>query len=267
MENPYFSLHKEFRAAGAEVLLSSGQACVAFGIATFSKDGDWIVREEARSCAAVLAVLETHQANYRLGIPLHPDWLCRGWTSHFEFDGPGGFRMRTDFCTRPPRVPDIERLWACAVRGDMVDVVDVESLIKLKQTRRVRDYSMIGSLAELAGLEGNLPELALDYLQDYPLLQQAVRRWPAEATRCKREAVRLLLADAPRAAVVASIAIEQDARMQDDHARIAALQAELDDYAREFMRLRAAWRRAGTPLAEQHRQLMRAAQTLRQTAS
>jgi hypothetical protein len=53
MDNPYISLHEEFRAAGAEVLLSSGQACVMFGIAAFSKDGDWIVRETEASCSAV----------------------------------------------------------------------------------------------------------------------------------------------------------------------------------------------------------------------
>ena len=37
MENPFLKLHKEFRNAGADVLLSSGQACVVFGIASFSK--------------------------------------------------------------------------------------------------------------------------------------------------------------------------------------------------------------------------------------
>ncbi|MBM4081401.1 MAG: hypothetical protein FJ278_16985 [Planctomycetes bacterium] len=265
MENPYFTLHQEFRSAGADVLLSSGQACVAFGIATFSKDGDWIIREDQRSCSAVLAVLEAHRAVYRLGVPLHPDWLCRGLTSHFEFTAPGGFRMRTDFCSRPPRVPDIEHMWACAVRASVVDVVDVESLIRLKQTRRVRDYSMIGSLAEVAGLEGNVPELALHYLQDYPFLRQAVERWPAEAAACERAAVRLLTEGAPRAAVVAAIAVEQDARMQDDEARIAAIDAEYGDYAREFARLRAAWRREDAPLHEQHTQLMCCARPLRRT--
>jgi len=48
MENPYLILHQEFSRAGADVLLSSGQACVVFGIAAFSKDGDWIVRENRR---------------------------------------------------------------------------------------------------------------------------------------------------------------------------------------------------------------------------
>ena len=45
MKNPYFELHKEFKSIGANVLMSSGQACVLFGIATFSKDGDWVIEE------------------------------------------------------------------------------------------------------------------------------------------------------------------------------------------------------------------------------
>jgi len=52
------------------VLLRAGQACVVYGIAAFSKDGDWIIRETERSCAAVLKVLGEHGAAYRLGVPL-----------------------------------------------------------------------------------------------------------------------------------------------------------------------------------------------------
>ena len=264
MENPYFALHREFKAAGADVLISSGQACVAFGIATFSKDGDWIIREDQRSCDAVLGVLGKHHADYRLGVPLHPDWLRRGLTSHFEFQSAEGMRIRADFCSRPPRVTDLERMWACSVSAEGVDVVDVESLIHLKQTRRVRDYSMVGALAEVAGLEGNTPEVALRHLQDYELLAQAVRRWPAQAAQCDREAVRLLHGLAPRPAVVAAIAVEQDALMQADQARLAAIEAQYGDYTRSFGRLRATWRKAKTGLAEQHRELMLLAQALRE---
>jgi hypothetical protein len=36
MKNPYIELHRAFCRAGARVLISSGQACVLFGIAAFS---------------------------------------------------------------------------------------------------------------------------------------------------------------------------------------------------------------------------------------
>jgi len=262
MDNPYIVLHKEFKAAGAEVLLSSGQACVVFGIAAFSKDGDWVVRETEESCAAILGVLDRHGAQYRLGVPLHPDWLRLGLTSHFEFYTEAGFRMRTDFCTRPPRVPDIDRLWQRAIQIEDIDVVDVESLLQLKQTRRLRDYAMVGALAEVAGLQENAAELALSYLQDYSLLSQAVQRWPHEAPSCEREAVKKLLEGAARSEVVAALAIEQDARIQADERRIASMQIQLGAYARDFVRLRAAWRKSEPALAEQHRVLMDAAKPL-----
>jgi len=255
MENPYLTLHREFREAGADVLLSSGQACVVFGIAAFSKDGDWIVRENERSCGAVLDVLSRHEAAYRLGAPLDVAWLRLGFTSHFEFRTPDGFRMRTDFCSRPPRVRNIGRMWKQALRTQDIDVVDVQSLVQLKQTRRIRDYSMIGALAEVAGLAGNAPTLALNYLQDYELLSSAVRKWPGDAASCRREAVRLLLEKAPRARVVAAIAIEQDARIREDQTRIEALRGRLATYGREFARLRLRWMRTGPSLMRQHKEL------------
>ena len=128
MENPYLALHREFREAGAELLISSGQACVVFGIAAFSKDGDWIIRETEASCGAALDVLSAKRAVYRLGTPLHPGWLARGLTSHFEFLAPDGYRARVDFCSRPPRVPDVSRLWDRAIHEGGVDVVDVRAL-------------------------------------------------------------------------------------------------------------------------------------------
>ena len=267
MDNPYIVLHKDFKEAGAEVLLSSGQACVVFGIAAFSKDGDWIVRETEESCAAILCVLGRHGAQYRLGVPLHPHWLRLGQTSHFEFQTEAGFRMRTDFCTRPPRVPDVDRLWKRAIQIEDIDIVDVESLLQLKQTRRLRDYAMVGALAEVAGLQENAAELALNYLQDFTLLSQAVQRWPHEAASCEREAVQRLLEGAVRSAVVAALAIEQDARMQADERRIDEMQRQLGAYARDFARLRAGWRRSELALAEQHRALMAAARSLLEVKS
>jgi len=73
---------------------------------------------------------------------------------------------------------------------------------------------------------------------------------------------RLLLSKAPRASVVAAIAIEQDARMQEDNARIEALQQRFARYAREFAKLRMSWRREGSSLSEEHEQLNAAAQRL-----
>ena len=38
-----------------------------------------------------------------------------------------------------------------------IDVVDVQNLIILKRTRRIRDHSIIGALAEALGLNAGVP--------------------------------------------------------------------------------------------------------------
>ncbi len=253
--NPFMELHKAFKEAGAEVLISSGQACVLYGIAAFSKDGDWIVKEDETSMNAVLSVLEKRRALYRFGAPLNPAWHSKGWTSHFEYVDGNGMRIRTDFCSRPPRT-NFGELWARAVSKDGLDVVDVEDLLHIKQTRRVRDYPIIGSIAEAAGLEKNEPELALNYLQDFLLLKQAVDRWPEEARKMKRNAVRLLVANAPRSEVVSAIAHEQDETIRDDEIRISAMTMKMETMRRNFAGARQRWEKEKTNLWDQHYQML-----------
>jgi hypothetical protein len=256
MTNPYIELHKAFRAAGAEVLLSSGQACVLYGIAAFSKDGDWVIRETPASCRAVLGELERRGASCRLGAPLDVQWLAQGWTSRFELHMQDGYRARADFVSRPPRVPDIGRLWQMAVHVRDVDLVDVEAVILLKQTRCLRDYSVIGALADVCGYHEGNAELALRYLQDYDLLSNAVARWPDMGAAVDRPAVRLLTQRASRREVVAALAVEQDECTAADARRVSTLREAGHDYARGFTELKAQWVSQRTDLAEQHSQLI-----------
>lgn len=257
--NPYFELHKEFRAGGARVLLSSGQACVLFGIAAFSKDGDWIIEESGKSCSAALRVLASKQARYRLGMPLDIRWLRRGWTSHFEYFLDSGFRMRVDFVSRPPRVPDIGRLWDLASMVRNIEVVDVDDLVRLKKTRRIRDYSVIGALAESLGLQMGNAEIALGHLQDYEHLKKAVARWPREASESQRAAVKLLHSGAPRRDVVIALALEQDEHIREDERRVERLMKTSLPLRKSFSALSDRWRREETALLAQHRDLVEAA--------
>lgn len=74
-------------------------------------------------------------------------WLAGGWSSHFEFFDEKGRRVRCDFFSRPPRVSPaaIDRLFESA--SDPMLVVDLESLIRMKQTQRAKDYAVIGELS------------------------------------------------------------------------------------------------------------------------
>jgi len=150
MNNPYIDLTEEFNHGRLRALLSSGQAVVVHRLAIMSKDGDWILREDAEAVYHVLEVLSRKGARYRFGAPLDLRWLAGGWSSHFEFRSEEALRMRTDFVTRPPRIaPDqLARMWQEAeATGN--EVVSPEPLAALKLTNRDKDYAVVGELARL----------------------------------------------------------------------------------------------------------------------
>lgn len=149
MDNPYLDLTEEFNRGRLRALLSSGQAVVVHRLAIMSKDGDWILREDAEAVGRVLEVLSLKGARYRFGAPLDLRWLAGGWSSHFEFRRED-LRMRTDFVTRPPRItPDQLVLMWKEAEATGNDVVGPEPLAALKLTNRDKDYAVVGELARL----------------------------------------------------------------------------------------------------------------------
>src|SRR3954468_18080070 len=143
--NVYFDLTEELNAEGAIAVLASGQAVVFYKISIMSKDGDWILRETPEACRRALAVLERHGARYRPGAPLDVRWLAGGWSSHFELTDAERRRIRCDFVTRPPRMKteEILRLFEGGEPVKPMRVLDVEPLIRIKQTQRAKDYPII----------------------------------------------------------------------------------------------------------------------------
>lgn len=187
MDNPYLGLTQELNHGRLRVLLSSGQAVVVHRLAVMSKDGDWIVREDAEAVDHVLEVLSHQGARYRFGAPFDLRWLAGGWSSHFE-SRRDALRLRTDFVSRPPRISpeQLARMWAVAeATGD--DVVGVEPLAALKLTNREKDYAVVGELARLMAdprsqllysrssrdlirLAAEHPEALTEAIQERPLL-------------------------------------------------------------------------------------------------
>ncbi|HZF12319.1 MAG TPA: hypothetical protein VFE33_26320 [Thermoanaerobaculia bacterium] len=149
MNNPYLALTEEMNRGRLRALLSSGQAVVVHRLAIMSKDGDWILREDAEAVGHVLEVLSRHEARYRFGAPLDLRWLAHGWSSHLELR-PGPLRLRTDFVTRPPRIALdwLAQIWAEA-ESTGEEVVGLEPLAALKLTNRDKDYAVVGELARL----------------------------------------------------------------------------------------------------------------------
>ena len=145
--NVYIRLTDEFNRGRIRAMVSSGQAVVLHKLAIMSKDGDWIVREDAEATAHILAVLASHGAAYRFGAPLDERWLRGGWSSHLEHHE-GQLRIRTDFVTRPPRLsPEaLDAAWKDAERRSP-PVLGIRELAEIKKTNREKDYAVIGELA------------------------------------------------------------------------------------------------------------------------
>ncbi len=246
----YDALTREFNAGATRVILSSGQACVHYRIAMMSKDGDWIIAEEAEALDHVLAVLERHGARYRLGAPLSSRWLAGGWSSHFEYQE-RELRVRTDFVSRPARISAARRaaLWKDAA-GSSLPVVPIPDLIAIKRTLRDRDYAIIGGLA--LGLKR--PEEVLRLSTAPIALEKAVREHAQLAAQlaAERPLLTALLQDPAR--IRQGLMEERLAWMEADRRRIATYSAALAPWAARWQRIAPELSRL--PLRRAHERLM-----------
>lgn len=236
MPNVYFDLTREFNRGERVAVLCSGQAVVFYRIAIMSKDGDWIVRETEAACATVLDVLDRHGARYRPSAPLDPRWLAGGWSSHFEFFDERRRRVRCDFFSRPPRLSlrAVEALFATSLSDDPLAVVDPESLVRMKQTQRAKDYAVIGEVARLLP-----PEKELELTTDPDRILALGTRLSASRRAARARG---------RDAVVVELAREIDEMQRMDRERLARYEESGRDYAALFRK----GGLAALPLREAH---------------
>lgn len=248
--NIYFQLTEAFNEHGPTVALASGQAVVFYRIAIMSKDGDWVIREAPDACDRVIAVLESRGARYRPSPPLDVRWLSGGWSSHFELFDERRRRVRCDFVSRPPRVPKatIDALFD-RISGTRLVTVDVESLIRMKQTQRAKDYAVIGPLAALLP-----PEREVELTTDPDRVLDLA---PRVGARSRRPAVTAALT-AGRRAVVIALAEEADDLQQRDRRRVEGYETAAARYLAEchFKRF------SDLPLREAHAHMCEAAERL-----
>ena len=251
MTNVYFDLTREFNRLGPVAILASGQAVVYYRLAIMSKDGDWIVRDTTAACGHVLSVLSAHGARYRPSAPLDARWLRGGWSSHFEFLDAAGRRLRCDFVSRPPRISPAAREAAFhQATGDDLRVVDRETLIRLKQTGRAKDYAVIGELARQFP-----PHEEIAWTTD---VDRILALAPAVGGASSRPSVRTAFNGEGRTAVVSALAQEIDELQQADRQRLAVYERAAERYLAEF-------RRMGLnrfPLARAHEKACRLAEAL-----
>ncbi|MCH7227994.1 hypothetical protein [Haloferula sp. A504] len=253
-DNIYLQLTEAFNRGRTRAIVSSGQAVVLHRLAIMSKDGDWIVRENPEDLAFIRDELGRRGATYRFGAPLDERWLAGGWSSHFEFAA-NGMRVRCDFFSRPPRLSanELGQLWEREGRKPL-PYLDVESLVRVKQTQREKDYAVIGELArklpperqllcsrsarDLIELASRDPDMVSTLISERPLLGHAVR--------------------GDREALEESLDRERRSLMRADEER-------LDAYAVAAAPWRAAWpglqsSLGGVPLGKAHAGILQAAE-------
>lgn len=247
MENVYFALTEELNRHGRIAVLGSGQAVVWHHLAIMSKDGDWILRESEEACARVLTVLRERGARYRPGAPLDVRWLAGGWSSHFEFFDERRRRVRCDFFTRPPRLgeDDVEALFADSAAPP---VVDVESLVLMKQTQRAKDYAVIGELARRLP-----PERELELTTDPDRILALAPSFPQSNRPAARAAH-----GGERREVVRSLAEEIDESQSVDRVRVERYQHAAEPFIAAVSRLD----RSELELPGGHRRLIELAEGL-----
>ena len=232
MANVYFELTREFNRDEPVAVLASGQAVVFYRIAIMSKDGDWVIRESPEACDRVRAVLAARGARHRPSPPLDVRWLAGGWSSHFEFTDERARRIRCDFFSRPPRVAlaRVEEMFGVSAPWDRLLVVDPETLARMKQTQRAKDYPAIGEIARLLP-DGRELIYTTDPDRILALAFSVTAAVDRPSVRAAREA-------AGRARVVVELAREIDQMQRRDHVRVERYLAASASYLDEFRRAR-----------------------------
>ncbi|NBX30020.1 hypothetical protein EBR04_06195 [bacterium] len=180
----YRTFQSLLRGREIEGVLTSGMACVEYGLQQNTKDTDWIVAPDLiERLVKLFGELERgiSGANWRVsyrglfGAPLDPEYLAGGWTSHLAaFEQAESAERHLDFFGRPPRVGED---WRTAAIGG---IASRDTVIRMKKTDRPKDWPLVNALAIQAHYAGD-PGAVL-HLRDHDILREAWRQ-AAEASR------------------------------------------------------------------------------------
>ena len=168
---------------GIRAVLTSGMACVEYGLQQTTKDTDWIVDCADLGCLVDLFCRlepglsgKNWRVSYRplFGAPLLAEYLAAGWTSHLAIhDEPGSPEHHLDFFGQPPRIP-AEAAFQNA-RGGIADPMVVA---QMKKTDRDKDWPMVEALSQQAAHRQD--PRALLHSRDPELLPRLWENLPAD---------------------------------------------------------------------------------------
>ncbi len=154
------------RAAGVRCAITSGMACVYYGLQQTTKDTDWIVdpADLAKLRDLLFAQqrrLPPWQISYRtiFGAPMDARWMQHGWTCHIRLQNEAhAAEHHLDFFARPPRVA----AWSQTEDG----FAERNVVAMMKKTDRERDWPFVDSLGWQMLSAGSDNFLGLLHVQD-----------------------------------------------------------------------------------------------------
>jgi hypothetical protein len=183
------------RAEGIPFAITSGMACVHYGLQQTTKDSDWIIPADA--LPRLVALLERKEGelppwrvSYRqiFGAPLDAEYMAHGWTSHLSvWDHASSVEHKVDLFSKPPRVRPEE------MQTDEEGWAVGHVVAQMKKTDRDKDWPIVNGLGQRLTERGN--PLGLLHLTDIPALRlawQAVRPEAREALAGRRPLLRHL---------------------------------------------------------------------------
>ena len=150
------SFRKRLSTAGIRFAITSGQACVYYGIQQTTKDSDWIVEpDDLEMLVELLVQIEVSDGfsvSHRAicGAPCSRDFLANGWTTHIQITDAENVVHHLDFFGKAPRVTVLER--------DTEDSDYASRLVvaQMKKTDREKDWPFVVALSHQAIIRGDV---------------------------------------------------------------------------------------------------------------
>jgi len=258
----YRNFQALMRQHGIRHVLTSGMACVEYGIQQNTKDTDWIIHpDDLEPLVAMLCECErgltgsNWLVSYRslFGAPFLKEYHLGGWTSHLAIrDEPLGPQQHLDFFGKAPRIRSDE--WLPESGG----IASRSVVAQMKKTDRAKDWPFVNGLAMQTCNEGDMRGLL--HLREASLLRQF---WSGldDAAQQRLRATRPLLGclsacDETRLGRL--LAIEQGIWEGVNRERYLVYQREWKEFYRRWQKDQVGQWPSSEPFRQQHRRLSKA---------
>ncbi|MFN9370140.1 MAG: hypothetical protein ACK6CT_15475 [Planctomycetia bacterium] len=261
----YRSFQGMLRERAIKATLTSGMACVEYGLQQNTKDTDWILDPEGIiRLVELFGELErgvsgrSWRVTYRglFGAPLDREYLTGGWTSHIAaFEDPESAERHLDFFGRAPR---LSAAWHALADGG---IASRDVVARMKKTDRPKDWPLVNGLALQAFFDGE-PEAVL-HLREPSVLREAWDRTPPSlrASFARERPLLATLSDHGDAELDRLLLVEQLLWQCVNRERYIVYQRAWKAFYRDWQQDRVGEWPTAEPFLLQHRRVCEAART------